>query len=884
MYINSVFIFFGIVSSQAQQIKGTVKEYSGKSVPRISIIVKTDKNSSSISEFLITDSEGNINYTLKKKYIKTIYLEASALSYEKAIDSIINPKADQVYTFDFTLYPKINELDEVVISERKKFNIKKDTVVFNVGKYKDGTERKVEDILQKLPGVEVAPSGSIKYKGKEVSAVQLDGDDLFGAKYSIGTKNISIDIVDQIEAIENYSKNPLLKGIENSGAVVLNLKLKKNKTDYSGTADLGYGYGDRNYVDATTTLIGVSDNLKSFGILGLNNTGNYPAFGRTSGSFLASGSGQTEDESDIFSKKIINETPITNSLGFKRSRIDERQEGSYNILYKFSEKAKVKANVIYLKDDVFQEEQFRNNFFFATETFGYTDRTQIIQKPEAKAIDLDFTFNTTKKSLLEIETSLSEYLQQSTNNFDRDGISNGTTGLSFEDFLFKNKLKYTHKVNKTNALQYVSLYSINNTPQEFKTIGNFFSTEDAINSYNQFSEYQKETFQNRLIWLGRKKATKYAFTLGIDHQKNPFESSLTENQILISTLNNNFEYQKTDYFSLFSAIYENKKWKFEPSLFLRYLMQDIDVEMNESGNQAKNSFVYEPSLTISHKISPVSKFNFSGSYEQNTPEENYLFSNGVITNNRTIQQNEVSLELTKIQKYSLGYQLNDLYHNIEANAIFGYTDTKNVFLSNLEVNNNVTSITFFQSPTDLNSLFANVSIERYLRFIQTTLKISSLYTVSEFKNFINQSELRDGISENYEGVLFVKTAFRIPINFENFLTYRINSFSINGQVSNTNYAVNNSFKTIIKPNKNWLFTFTYDYFKPNTRRNDDFSFLDFNIRYISKKYKWFSASIKGNNLLNNKVFEQVENSDFSTTIYQSNLIPRYFMLSLDLSF
>ncbi len=876
-----ILLVFVCGSIQAQQIKGTVKEHSGEILPRVNIIIKTNKTLAAISEFFIAGDNGSIDYTLKKSYNNTIYIEASALNYEKIIDSIVNPQIDKEYRFDLILYPKSTQLEEVIISERKKFTIKKDTVVFNPEAYKDGTERKVEDVLKKLPGVQVAEDGSIKYRGKDVSAVQLDGDDLFGAKYTIGTKNISIDMVDQIEAIENYSKNPLLKGIENSNAVALNLKLKKNRTNYSGTSDLGYGYGDRNYVDAATTLIGVSSNLKSFGIVEFNNTGNYPGFDRSYGGLLASDS---KDESDVFSKKIINETPITNSLGYKRSSVDERWTANYNVLYKFSKKARIKANVLYLKDKVFQEERFQNLFFTSTDTFSYIDLTQITQKPEAKGLDLAFTYNTSKKSLLEIVTSVSKNDQASINNFIRNQNDSNITRLSSEDFLIKNKLQFTYKLNKTNALQYTSLYSRNNIPQKFNTFGNFFSNEDAINSYFQFSEYRKETFQNRLALLGRKNNLKYAFTAGVNHHQNPFLSFLQENEVLISDFQNEFQYQKTDVFALFSNVYESKSWKIEPSLLVKYITQDIEKTINILESKNKKSFIVAPSLSLAYKINAISRFNFRGNYEQNTPEENFLFANGIITNNRAIVSNEVSLDLVKKHNYSLGYRLNSLYDNIEANAVIGYINRSNTFLSNLEINSNVTSTTYFQSPIDLGSWFFNASVERYMRFIQTSLKISSTYSISEFKNFVNQSDIRDGQSKSYEGVFFAKTAFRIPVNFENFLTYNITSFSVDGQSSNTNYGIKNSLKAIVKPNKKWLFTITYDYFKPDTTRNEDFSFLDFEIKYKPKEIKWISGRFVGKNLLDNRVFQQIQNSDFSTTVYRSNLIPRYFMLSLDVSF
>jgi hypothetical protein len=79
-----------------------------------------------------------------------------------------------------------------------------------------------------LPGIEVNDkTGEITYKGKPIETVNLEGDNLFGFNYAIGTKNINVDMVEEVQVIENFSANPLLKGIDSNDKVALNLKLKR---------------------------------------------------------------------------------------------------------------------------------------------------------------------------------------------------------------------------------------------------------------------------------------------------------------------------------------------------------------------------------------------------------------------------------------------------------------------------------------------------------------------------------------------------------------------------------------------------------------------------------------------------------------------------------
>lgn len=877
-----VFIKISFISSYSQQISGVVLDNFGKAIPKATILIKKTKGTYAISEFFLTNEEGAFTCILKKEYKNIIYIEANALNYKKTVDSIVTPIADKKFLFNFMLTPKVTELDEVIIAERKKFEIKKDTVVFNPEAYKDGTERKVEDLLKKLPGVEVTGDGRIKYRGKDVEAVQLDGDDLFGANYTMGTKNITVDIVEQIEAIEHYSKNPLLKGIENSDNVALNLKLKKGKVDYSGTADAGYGYGNKPYYDMSSTILGVAKKIKSFGVFSFNTIGlNKTPFDYFSGAL------SVEDiaNSNLYSTKIINPSPINSILGSARIRINKEWSGNYNVIYRLSPRLKMKSNIYYIKDEFLRQELYQNQYNTGEELIRYSDRTSIIKTPQNKRLDLKLTYNVSEKSLVEFDTSVGEEVITSQNHLTKNLETTATTQLKTNDFFWKNILQVTNKLGTSQALQFKSVYARNNVPQKFNTFGNFLSEEGSTNLYSQFSENRKESLQNHLILLGKKNKIKYALTLGMEHNDTPFQSSLLENEINLPEFQNDFTYKKTNYYTLYSLAYKNKVWELEPSLTLNYIYQHIEDHLNTIQNTDKHIYNIEPSLNTVYHINTISKLRFFGEYKQNTPKENFLFTNSIVTNNRSLRKNVTSLNVEKLQKYTISYRINDLQKNIETNLAINHTNRKNIYLSNIEVNPNYTSITYFQSPVTVIDWHMTASIARYIRFLKTTVKHTSQYSISNFKNIVNQSELRDAQSRNYSGGLFAKTAFRIPVNFENNITYNVSSYFITTeQLKNTNSSITNTFKTIIKPNKNWMFTLFYYYFRPNLKNNQDFSFLDFSIQYRPKKIKWISGRLLGKNLLDNRVFQQVENSDYFTTVFQSNLIPRYFMFSLDINF
>ena len=119
------------------------------------------------------------------------------------------------------------ELDGVEIVREMPVSIKGDTIVYNADSFKTGTERKLEDVLKRLPGVEVNADGEIEVEGKKVTQLLVDGKKFFEGDTKLGSRNIPADAVDKIQVLRNFSDVSQLKGLENNNDdVAINIKLK----------------------------------------------------------------------------------------------------------------------------------------------------------------------------------------------------------------------------------------------------------------------------------------------------------------------------------------------------------------------------------------------------------------------------------------------------------------------------------------------------------------------------------------------------------------------------------------------------------------------------------------------------------------------------------
>jgi hypothetical protein len=113
-----------------------------------------------------------------------------------------------------------------VITRTNPIRLKKDTIEYNAQTFSNGTEKNVEELLKKLPGITVQSDGKIKFGNREVERVMIENDDLFEKGYQTLTQNMPSKPLDKVQVLQNYSKNKLLKNVENTDRIALNLTLK----------------------------------------------------------------------------------------------------------------------------------------------------------------------------------------------------------------------------------------------------------------------------------------------------------------------------------------------------------------------------------------------------------------------------------------------------------------------------------------------------------------------------------------------------------------------------------------------------------------------------------------------------------------------------------
>lgn len=238
------FYFFALIFFSlnifSQNIEIRVKDNAGNIAEEVNVqLLKNEK----IIGFQKTDNKGIVIFRPSEEGIFSIKL-TSLFFKTKLIE--INTFQNKV--FDVAIDPQITEIREVEIKTRPKIaTAKEDTITFNLKAVRDGTERTAEDLIKKLPGLDINENGKVTYKGKSLGQVLIEGNEFFGKNHKMATQNISADMIQGIDLWQNYTT------INGNQSTALNLKLKE---EYKGkiTGNLEGNYGTKNSYSGHASL------------------------------------------------------------------------------------------------------------------------------------------------------------------------------------------------------------------------------------------------------------------------------------------------------------------------------------------------------------------------------------------------------------------------------------------------------------------------------------------------------------------------------------------------------------------------------------------------------------------------------------------------------
>lgn len=227
LFLFSCFIVGILSASAGEQLKVSGKVIDDLTEEPIKGVIVSSKGS-----FTSTKADGSFSIVLKTGSDSVSFRSLGYVSLTKPVNESMR---------EVRMKQKAVQLNDVIV-EAPDIYARGDTLVFNVARYANAKDNAIIDVIKRLPGIKVEKDGTIKYQGKPINKLYIDGNDFISGQYSLATENISHKDVKSVEVMENHQPVKALEGIEFPEEAGINLKLKDDaRGRWVGVAQAGIG-------------------------------------------------------------------------------------------------------------------------------------------------------------------------------------------------------------------------------------------------------------------------------------------------------------------------------------------------------------------------------------------------------------------------------------------------------------------------------------------------------------------------------------------------------------------------------------------------------------------------------------------------------------------
>ncbi|WP_121965869.1 TonB-dependent receptor [Myroides sp. N17-2] len=872
------------VSVQAQVvIKGKVSNEHKAGVANV-IVSVLNLETNAVIAYEMSDDKGAFHIPVKTT-LTQLKIKASAVNYSVFEKTIENKSQDvQVQLVD-----EFTELQEIFV-KASAITQHNDTLVFDLSKFAGKNDRVLEDVIKKMPGMEVKSSGEIEYQGKPLNKFYVEGKDLMQGSYGAITKALPNLHVSKLEVIENHQPIKMLEGVVPSESPAINIRLK-NKISLSGSAKIGIG-ADPLLWNSTVSPMFFSKGLQYLVSYDTNNSGEdvvnkFRAFG-SMGSF------------DVYNyKKSTGQTlsMVTTALpSIDKSRylFNKTHLGSANFLTKFTDKVEMNTNIVYTNNEIERtgEESTEIKNLDAngnpTNIIQYSRKNNSMYFTESFNSKFTITKNTKDNYLKDYVTfNISRDKQRGLLLQNNDPIQQSVLSPTFT---LQNSLSTLIPVGKNKFANFKSMIDFTRDKQDYdvRSNGNVNFPNTDLKQYDVLSQsFVDNTFYTQnavsLSWKYRKWTFTEEYSLLYENKR--FETDLYGQTNQTTWLGK--EYQNDLTYNQFtnrlnsSASFKGTSWDMTFSLPVVWNSIRLDDNILDT-KDTKNAVDFLPSVYLAYKASNMWTFrggsNISKSYTNISQlYSQYIFSGlnftankGKIEDSRTVSTNA---------RFEFKNPFNGLFMN--GNAFHNYTKKKTMLSQTIDENGQGV-IELIDRDNTFTVQMMNLNFGKFFSEYSSNLKGSFSLNKNKSEILLNQS-LRDVTTYNYIYGIQVTNNYFDWMNFTYDFTYTEDERK---DIKQSTYSYGNSHNVRIDliPFKSHSFVWKLDY------QENVFSQQKFTNRFMDVMYrfKWNKKKIdfdfEWKNILNTREYEQVVINSIQTSTTQFKLRPSQFLFSVRFNF
>lgn len=851
------------------------------------LIVLVKEEQEEIVQYTQSDASGAFDMTIPSpdSNLKLRIQHFDYTVYRQALPSVMD-------NLTITLTEDITALEEIVIKPTP-ITQRNDTLSYNVDSFTMKSDRVLEDVLKRLPGIEVSDSGLIKYQGEAINRFYVEGLDLMKGRYSAITKSISNTDISRVDVYEDHQPIKMLDGKITTGKPALNIRLK-NKISRAGTAKIGAGFNPFTW-DATISPMFFSRNFQTLANYDTNNSGNTLT-GKMQNfyTFQDYDTFQYSPSRSSFLKIANNADP---SIKQNRYWFNKSHLGSLNVLQKLKKDWELAATIYYLNENNKANDRVQETTIHyiaspntTTEPLNYK---RIANSYTAQEVfNSSFTFTQNRKRNYVKNTTL---LNVSKDKARGDLAINTADNLiqqrlNAPAFQVQNSFSTLIPLNEEHWLNFRSIVDFSKTEEDY-----FASPTALLHTNNQelsdysglIQRYNNQSFytKNELAYaktLNRwTLATTYTFTF----QQTLFDTDLlgstpSNDIVLSSAYLNDLRYRESSQAVRAKISYKSKRWSFNVNLPFDWTSVTLDNREKNTNDQKQKLFV-SPSF-----------------YTQYVASLHWTFKGNVAYNSvfNSLTQLYPAYIFNALNFTSYASSLAPSHHftsNVEANfkdpfnGWFVYVNLayiqqeRPLLFTRMIDENGQETIHAIEKNNTKNTKQIEFNINKLIEPINTTLKANLSYSSSLDPMLINQAYNEVETTQNTYRFNLVNTSFSW-INVDYAFTYQ--------QYKNKDFKTNNTHKITHQTTLSCIPFQQHTLLGAIAYQQDDIqqqsftsTFLDLTYRYTFTKRK-IDLELAWTNILNYRQYNQVIVNDSMTSVLSAPIRPSQLMGSIRFSF
>lgn len=411
-------------------LSGTVRDAeTGELLDAANVVVLRGQRTVAFS---ISNDEGGFSIPLNVSP-DTLILSASMMGYAPFSERIGSRT-----TFHIKLVPSPIRLKEVTIRPGRIWG-RSDTIRYDASKFLRENDKTVEDLMKRLPGIQVDDDGNIQYRGKDIGTMYVEGLDLMDSRYKSISRNLSAQSVKEVEVLDNHQRIKSLAGKVPSDMADINIKLKdsfKDKWNFNPKVSAGFSTDNFLY-EADANALQIARKSQSLYALKLSDTGNGITKEADKG---------IDDMLALPDYRLLQQGTISAPLKERRWLFNDAAVATANRLYRLGEDSRLKINTFYTQDNITQETRSVTSYFNPDDTLMVEENKNINLKGRQLNLSADYEDNAAMHYL---RNKLDFHIENNRVNTGIAGSYNVTQRQKDESVTLQDNFSITRFANKS---------------------------------------------------------------------------------------------------------------------------------------------------------------------------------------------------------------------------------------------------------------------------------------------------------------------------------------------------------------------------------------------------------------------------------------------------